>query len=118
MRRHPTRQPPTTPLSDEQIERIRAFKEILAEHDRTTLEQAIENFRRDTHPEPEIRLWERIARVYREELGDRPSAKNAERRLLFTALLGCSFGFSNFAELVSWDEGPRRSRPSCPPIGR
>jgi hypothetical protein len=59
-----TRRRTTGSLSDEQIERIRAFKEILREHDRVTLEQAVDNFRRDAHPEPEIQLFERIARVY------------------------------------------------------
>jgi hypothetical protein len=97
------RKAPTTPLSEEQIERIRTFKEILAEHDTTTLEKAIENFRRDAHPEPEIRLWERIAAVYAEELRDRFSAAAAERRLLFSAVLLCSFGAPDVSALITLD---------------
>jgi hypothetical protein len=98
------RRQPTTPLSAEQIQRIRALKEILAEQDRTSLEQAVENFGRDAHPEPEIRLWERIARVYQEELRERPGADQTERRLLFAAVLTCSFGASDATDAIAIDE--------------
>ncbi len=37
-------------MTPEQVERIRAFKEILREHDRTTLEAAVRNFGADAHP--------------------------------------------------------------------
>jgi hypothetical protein len=73
------------------------------EHDHTSLEQAIENFRRDLHPEPEIRLWERIARVYQAELRERPHAGEGERRLLFSAVLQCSFGAADVAGLIALD---------------
>ena len=98
-----TRQPPTAVLTDSQISRIRAFKDVLREHDHTTDEEAIANFRRDAHPEPEIRLMERIARVYQDELQDRPPTDQRERRLLFKALLECSFGLPDVEALVSCD---------------
>jgi hypothetical protein len=86
------RKPPSSPLSAHQIDRIRAFKEVLAEHDPTSMEEALANFGRDEHPEREIASWERMARVYKAELRDRPSARAPERRLLFSAVLACSFG--------------------------
>ena len=98
-----TRRPPSTPLSNQQVDRIRAFKDILAEHDRTTLEQAVENFRRDAHPEGEIRLWERIAVVYRDELSERPSANAAERALIFRTLFACSFGATDVGSATAID---------------
>ena len=80
-----------TELTPDQIARIRRFKEVLAEHDRTSLEQALANFRRDRTPEGEIRRWELMARVYAEELEARPGAEEAERKHLFGAVFACSF---------------------------
>lgn len=78
-------------LTGEQIERIRAFKEILVEQDRSSLDEAVSNFQRDEHPDREIQTWERIARVYAAELMQRPDADANERRLLFSALIACTF---------------------------
>jgi hypothetical protein len=77
-------------LTKSQIHRIRAFKKVLGEHDRSTLEVAIRNFRADQHPEKEIRIWERIASVYQQELIDRPKAKAADRQLLYRTLVHMS----------------------------
>jgi len=97
------RNPPTTPLSDEQIERIRAFKEILSEHDPTSLSKAIDNFRRDDHPEPQIQIWEAMAAAYRAELRDRPSAEEPERKLVFRALLRAALWSFDAVAAVSHD---------------
>lgn len=80
-----------TELTPEQIRRIRAFKEILWEHDHTSLGEAAANFRRDRNPEPEIRRWEHLAQVYQAEIEDRPLADARERKLLFRALLALTF---------------------------
>ena len=97
------RKSPTTPLSEEQIERIRAFKEILSEHDRTSVAQAIDNFRRDNHPEPQIQIWEAVGAAYRAELRDRPWAEETERKLVFRALLQATFWSLDAAAAVSHD---------------
>ena len=64
---------------------------MLHEHDETTLAVAVDNFSRDRNPNREIRCWEVIARIYAEELAERPSADATERALLFRAVFACSF---------------------------
>lgn len=103
-----TSRPPTSSLSDEQVERIRAFKQVLAEHDRTSLEEALTNFRRDRHPEGEIRLWELTARVYDAELCARPAANAEERSLLFQAVFTCALGVKEVEAAIV----------SCPALDR
>jgi hypothetical protein len=80
-----------TELTPAQIGRIRTFKEILWEHDHTSLEEAADNFRRDRNPEAEIQLWEHVAHVYQAEVEDRPLADARERKLLFRALFALTF---------------------------
>ena len=77
-------------LTPDQLRRIGAFKRILSEHDLTSFEEALANFRRDRTPEREIQVWERIARTYRDELRARPEADTAERRLLYRAIFARS----------------------------
>jgi len=48
-------------LPDDFIERIKAFKKILSDFDAVSLEQTVDNFKRDTNPESELLIWERIA---------------------------------------------------------
>jgi hypothetical protein len=67
-------------VTPNQVRRIEMFKRVLAEHETTSLEDAIANFRRDRTPEREIQVWEKIASTYVEELRCRPLADPAERR--------------------------------------
>jgi hypothetical protein len=77
-------------LTPDQERRIEAFKRVLSEHELTSLEDALANFRRDRTPEREIQVWERIARTYEDELSVRPLAGTAERRLLYRVILARS----------------------------
>jgi len=77
-------------LTAEQMERIRAFKRILAEHEQMTEERAFYNFSRDLHADREIAIWERIASAYEEENERRPDADSEERQLLYQVLLAAS----------------------------
>jgi len=52
-------------LPKELVQRIKAYKKILAEVDDSSLEEAIEDFKRDANPESEVVIWERIAGTYR-----------------------------------------------------
>jgi hypothetical protein len=92
--------PEASLLSEEQVERIHAFKRVLAEHDRTSFDHALTNFKRDSNPEREIRLWELISRVYAAELRARPAAEADERALIYSAVLLCSFGVSDAAAAI------------------
>lgn len=78
-------------LTPDQVRRIEDFKRLLSEHELTSLQDALANFRRDRTPEREIQVWERIARTYRDELSARPQADAAERLLLYQVILARSF---------------------------
>jgi len=82
--------PPTSELSDEQLERIKRIASCLQEHDSTPVKQWIENMRRDRHPENEIRVWEEIIESYHEELAERPTSDYGERHLVYRVLLTAS----------------------------
>ena len=81
---------PSGRLSDDQIRRIKAYKKILGDIDPASLEKTIEDFRRDGDPESEIRVWEKIARLFDEEVKSRKSPSRRERKLLLEVLLHCS----------------------------
>src|ERR1700720_280645 len=59
-------------LPESYVDRIKAFKAILSDVDPTSLETAIDNFKRDTHPEDELAIWERIANTYQLFLSRNP----------------------------------------------
>jgi len=82
--------PPTGNLTEDQISRIKAYKNILKEAEPTPLEKTIEDFRRDGDPENEIRVWEKIARIFAIEEKRRKNASPGELKLLYSVLLQCS----------------------------
>lgn len=51
-------------LSEEQLARIRKLREVFSEVDGQTLEQWVDNFKRDLDPDRELRVWERMATAY------------------------------------------------------
>ena len=82
------REKPTGTISEDQIERIKAYKDIL--------EDALEDFRRDGDVETEIRIWEAISRVFGKKIILRSDPGLSERKLLLSVLLHCSmFGTTN-----------------------
>lgn len=83
--------PPNSELSDAQIRRITRVQSVLNEVYPVSLEDTLENFRRDQHPEAEITLWEHMTELFEHELGERPQADIEERKLLFRVILACSF---------------------------
>jgi hypothetical protein len=54
------------------------------------LKKTIEDFRRDGDPESEIRVWEKIARIFKAEAKRRKNASPGELKLLYSVLLQCS----------------------------
>ncbi|MEZ0227273.1 MAG: hypothetical protein ACAI25_01505 [Planctomycetota bacterium] len=93
--------PERSTLSSEQVRRIAAFKEALGAHDRPSLEQTLSNFRRDANPETEIRIWEHITKVFKEELAARAPVTPEEERLLYVAALSCSLVGAEVGNLIS-----------------
>ncbi|MEZ5039974.1 MAG: hypothetical protein R2828_08780 [Saprospiraceae bacterium] len=74
-------------LSDEQINRITKFKEILKEVDTTPIEKTIENFQRDLNPDREIAIWERIAEAYKNVNSENKDLSIDERNEVYNLFL-------------------------------
>lgn len=81
---------PRSELTEYQIRRVLRLRAVLAEHDTLTLAAWIDNLRRDSDPELEITVWERIADLYKEELGYRHGSDANERENLFFVLVTAS----------------------------
>jgi hypothetical protein len=87
-------------LDPDLIERIRAFKQILAEVDTSTIDQTIDNFKRDQHPASEVVIFERIAATYQLYLSHNPTDDLATKKDIFHVLVGASMGGEDFADKV------------------
>jgi len=88
--KHP---PPGPQLPDHLVERIKAYRKILGDADQTTFEDCLIEFRRDSHPEKEIAIWERIARTFEAEMRFRAESNTfATRIMLGEALVLISLG--------------------------
>ena len=79
-------------LPDELVERIKKFKELLGDVDKSTLDETIDNFKRDMHPEKEVRIWEHIASVYNAYITEKSITDFATRREIFSIILRLSMG--------------------------
>jgi hypothetical protein len=79
-------------LPEDLLRRIKAFKGILAEVDNAPLDEVIDDFKRDEHPEKEIAVWERIANTYRLFLLHNPMSDLAAKHDIFSVLLMASLG--------------------------
>lgn len=75
-------------LSEEQIERVRAFKEILGDLDPASLGDTLKNFQRDLNPEREIRVFERVARTLQALMESRDPS---QRKDVYATLMACTF---------------------------
>ena len=87
---NPTFRHETLPAS--LIERIRNFTAILADVFDTPLQEVIDEFRRDAHPDREVEVWERIAHHYQEAIASQPDLSPDAKRELFSLLLKKSMG--------------------------
>ena len=86
-------------LPDGFVDRIKAFKAILGDVDPTSLETAIDNFKRDTHPEDELMIWERIANIFQLFLSHNPTNDPAIRKEIFAVLVGASMGAEDWSDI-------------------
>jgi len=74
------------------IERIKAFKKVLCDVDRASLEKTIDNFKRDAHPESELVIWERIASTFETYLSHNKTTDPEIRRNIYAVLLSAYTG--------------------------
>ena len=79
-------------LSDALLKRVVDFKQVLGAADADTLEGTIEDFGRDTDPEQEIQIWERIAQIYRSFVAENSITELALKQEVFSVVLGVSMG--------------------------
>jgi hypothetical protein len=86
-------------LSDDLLRRIKAFKEIFSDVDNTTLDEAVDDFKRDAHPEHEIAVWERIASTYAMFLSHNPTDDLATKHEIYSVLVSASLGMEDWTEI-------------------
>ncbi len=85
--------------------RIKAFKEILAEVDNMTLDEVMDDFKRDAHPEKEIAVWERIANTYKLFLLHNPTDDLPVKHDVFSVLLMTSLGMQELSGIQHLTQG-------------
>jgi hypothetical protein len=81
------------------VERIRAYKAVLADVETSSVEQTIEDFQRDLNPEKELRIWEQIASHYQWFVVGNPGLTQSEKKDVFSVLLGISMGAQDFSNI-------------------
>lgn len=86
-------------LPDAIIERIKAYKAILGDVEPSSLEQTVDSFKRDTTPESELVLWERMANTYATYLAHNPTDNPEIKREIFSAILGVSMGMDDWSRI-------------------
>jgi hypothetical protein len=86
-------------LSDSFIERIKMFKTILGDVDDISLERSIDAFKRDSNPEKELAIWERIASTFQTFLSHNPTSDPAVRKDIFAVLFLASTGVEEYPNI-------------------
>jgi hypothetical protein len=74
-------------LSGALVKRIKAYKAILHEVEPASLEETIDDFLRDGHPEKEIAIWEAITECYQQKINQNPSMTLQEKINVFALIL-------------------------------
>jgi len=86
-------------LSDTFVQRVKDFKQALSEVELTPLENTLENFQRDMHPERELKIWERMASTYQWTIIANPGLSLLEKKDVLGVLLGISVGSKDFSHI-------------------
>jgi hypothetical protein len=74
-------------LTDEQMARIRALQATFVEVDRQTVDQWVDNFKRDADPDKELRIWERMSKAFRAYCDGRKLSPEAKKDVFSVVLL-------------------------------
>lgn len=109
-------------LSAVQMARIERLHQTFAEVDDSTLDQWVDNFKREMHPDREIEVWERMAAAYTRFTRSRSLSKDAKREahqvVLLRSMASCSLGSisKRFRQTTRWRScgASRRSPVSSP----
>jgi hypothetical protein len=81
------------------VARIRKFKAILGDVNRIPLEDLIDSFKRDAHPENELAVWERIASTFQLYLSQNPTADPILRKEIYAVLVAASMGADDWSKI-------------------
>ncbi len=81
------------------IQRVKDFKQALAEVDKTSLESTLDNFQRDADPEVELMLWEHIAKMYQWSVVAHAGLTLPQKKEVLSLLLGLSMGQRDFSHI-------------------
>lgn len=87
-----------TILSDEFIERIKAFKWVLVEVEPSPLNEVIRDIQYDAHPEREIKVWEHIGQVYQDYILAKNIKSLSIKQEVFEVLLLASTGLNELRD--------------------
>lgn len=74
-------------LPQEFVDRVKKYKTILKDVEKSTVEEALDNFKRDMYPHTELIVWECIARHYQKITKANPDLTPKEKKDLFTEAL-------------------------------
>src|SRR5690349_1760890 len=74
-------------LTEDQLERIKKFREVFADIDELSLEAWIDNFKRDVDPDREIAIWEHISRSYQSYCSEHNLSKEEKKEVQTILLL-------------------------------
>lgn len=86
-------------LPDDFIQRVRDFKQALAEVETSSIESTLENFQRDAHPEQELILWEHIAKMYQWTIVANAGLSLPQKKEVLGLLIGLSMGQRDFSHI-------------------
>lgn len=86
-------------LPDDFIQRVKDFKQAIAEVETSSLESTLENFQRDAHPEQELILWEHIAKMYQWSIVAHAGLTLPQKKEVLSLLIGLSMGQRDFSHI-------------------
>jgi len=86
-------------LPESFIERVKNFKQAIAEVETSSLESTLENFQRDNNPETELFLWEHIAKMYQWTIVANAGLSLSQKKEVFSVLLQLSMGMKDFSKI-------------------
>ena len=81
------------------IERVKNFKQAIAEVETSSLESTLDNFQRDSNPETELYLWEHIAKMYQWTIVANAGLSLPQKKEVFSVLLQLSMGMKDFSNI-------------------
>lgn len=74
-------------LSDSQMERVRTLQKVFVEVDGKSVDEWVDNFKRDLDPERELAIWEKMSSAYSAYCDDRDLSVEAKKEVYKVVLL-------------------------------